>query len=91
MGTTPDPAQHEAHETPLADRIIGQAIKTWLDRKTELALATAGDPPLGDYGRGIRAGMDQLRHLHLDDYWYTVAPDIAAQLCRAGLLTSCRT
>lgn len=80
------PAAHEAHDLPLADRLASDAIRQWLDTATGLARAANGNPPLGDYERGIGQGIDQMRHLHLDNYWYTVVPKILDELRRAGLL-----
>jgi len=81
-----DPAAHEAHDLPLADRIAATAIQDWLNAATATARAANGNPPLGDYERGIGQGIDRMRHLCLDNYWYTVVPEILGALRRAGLL-----
>jgi hypothetical protein len=83
-----DPAAHEAHETPLADRLVTDAIRDWLNTATAIALAANGNPPLNDYERGFQQGVEQMRHLHLDNYWYTLAPGIVKALRRAGLLAA---
>ena len=80
-----NPAAHEAHDLPLADRIIAKAIQDWLNAATATARAANGNPPLGDYERGISQGIDQMRHLHLDNYWYTLVPKILDELRRAGI------
>jgi hypothetical protein len=77
---------HEAHDLPLADRLVSEAIRKWLDTGYGFAQAGNGDPPLGDYERGFGAGIEQMRYLHLDNYWYTVVPTIIDELRRAGLL-----
>jgi hypothetical protein len=82
-----DPAAHEAHESPLADRIIEQAIREWLNTATAITLAANGNPPINDYERGVAQGVEQMRHLHLDNYWYALVPKITDQLRRAGLLS----
>lgn len=88
--TTPDPAAHEAHETGLAERIVERAIGEWLDTATGLARASAGSPT-SEYERGRHAGIDSMRHLHLDNWWYTVAPKLITELRRAGLLAPAAT
>ena len=81
-----DPAAHEAHETPLADRIVEQAIREWLDTATAIALAANGNPPINDYERGVKQGIENMRYLHLAGYWYALVPEIIGQMRRAGLL-----
>ena len=81
-----DPAAHEAHGTPLADRIVEQAVREWLNTATAIALAANGNPPLGDFERGVVQGIENLRHGHLDNYWYALVPEITGQMRRAGLL-----
>jgi len=83
---SPDPRAHEAHDLPLAWRIIDSAITAWLDTATGIAQATSGSPPLNDYERGMREGVEQMRYLHLANSSYTVTLVIADQLHRAGLL-----
>lgn len=85
MPATADPSAHQAHDLPLADRLACDAVKAWLDRRTATALAATGD--LNDAERGARQGIEQMRHLHLDDYWYTLVPSLLADLRKAGLLT----
>lgn len=74
---TADPAAHEAHDLPLADRLTAEAIRGWLDRRTATALAANPD---------AAPAISQMRHLHLDDYSYTLVPAILRQLRAAGLL-----
>ena len=81
-----NPGAHEAHEVPLADRIVESAIREWLNAAKATALAGNGNPPVNDYERGFKQGVEQMRHLHLDNYWYTVVPKIIDQMRRAGLL-----
>lgn len=80
-----NPAAHEAHDLPLADRIVERAIRDWLDAATATARAASGNPPASDYERGISQGIDNMRHLHLDNYWYTLVPEILGALRRAGI------
>ena len=86
QGHVSDPAAHEAHEVPLADRIMEQAIREWLNTATATALAGNGNPPINDYERGFKQGVEQMRHLHLDNYWYALVPKVTDQMRRAGLL-----
>jgi len=81
-----DPAAHEAHEAPLADRIVEQAIREWLSTATAIALAANGNPPVDDYERGIKQGIEHMAYSHLASYPYTVVPKITDQMRRAGLL-----
>ena len=74
------------HELPLAQRLIEQGIRDWLDAKAGVALAAAGSGELNDYERGVRDGIDRLRHLYLDGYWYALVPPLIGELQRAGLL-----
>jgi hypothetical protein len=83
---TMNPSAHEAHEVPLADRIVEHAIREWLSTATAIALAANGNPPLNDYERGFKQGVEQMRHLHLANYWYALVPKIVDQMRRAGLL-----
>ncbi len=80
-----DPAAHEAHDLPLADRITVKAIQDWLNTATATAHAANGNPPINDYERGISQGIEQMRYLHLDNYWYTLVPEILGALRRAGI------
>jgi hypothetical protein len=81
-----DPAAHEAHEVPLADRIMEQTIREWLNTATAIALAANGNPPIDDYERGVKQGIEHMRHGHLDNYWYALVPKVIDQMRRAGLL-----
>lgn len=80
------PAAHEAHETPLESRLVDDAIREWMRRRTDTAHAATGSP-VSDYERGKHAGIDDLS-VRLDDYWYTVGPAIIDALRRAGLLAN---
>lgn len=82
--TAPDPAQHLAHDLPLADRIIRRAIGEWVSTATATALAGTGN--LNDFERGMREGINQMRHLHLSGWEYSVVPHILDELRRAGQL-----
>lgn len=80
-----NPASHEAHDLPLADRIVSDLIADYLDTATSLALAGFGD--VDEHERGARDGIRQMRHLHLDGWDYKLTPKIIDALRRAGLLT----
>ena len=58
---------------PLANRLIDDIIRNWLDTAHGLTEAA---------GQNI----DDMRYLHLDNYWYTVTPKILDALKRAGML-----
>lgn len=83
----PDPSTHEAHELPLGYRIVERIIHDWLATATGIANAANGNPPLDDYERGVKQGIDNMAHSHLANYSYTVVPQIIDELRRAGLLT----
>jgi len=77
-------ARAENHDFPLAERLVSEAIRKYIDIATATALAGFGD--LNDYERGARQGIDQMRHLHLAGWDYSVVPQILEELRRAGLL-----
>lgn len=81
--TTADAA---VHDEPIAQRLIEQGIRDWLNTATAIAHAANGSPPINDYERGVRQGIDRMRHLHLDNYWYTLVPRLMDELKRAGAL-----
>jgi hypothetical protein len=83
---TADLSVHPAHETPLATRIAEEAVRRWLDARTGVALAAAGTGDVSEYERGVRQGIEHMRYLHLDNYWYTVVPQVLDEFRRAGLL-----
>ena len=72
------------HEIPLANRIVEDLIMQWLDISTSSALATISD--LNEYEKGFRAGVIQMRYLHLDNYPYILIPSILENLERADLM-----
>jgi hypothetical protein len=82
---TNDPAAHEVHDTPLANRIVERIIRDWLATATAIARAGNGNPPINEYERGISHGIDHLDS-YLTGYPYTVVPQIIDELRRAGLL-----
>lgn len=81
---TADPRAHDAHDLPLAERLVADAIRQWLDTATGLAQAANGNPPVNDYERGIAQGIVNMRYGHLDNYWYTVVPKILDELRRTA-------
>lgn len=81
-----DPAAHEAHSVPLENRIMEKIIGEWLATATGLALAANGNPPLDDYERGVKQGIEHMTYSHLANYSYVVVPKIIDELRRAGLL-----
>lgn len=81
-----DPAEHEAHDLPLAHRIMVKAIQDWLNTAVATAHAGNGSPPINDYERGFQQGIKQMRHLHLDNYWHVLVPKVMDEMRRAGLL-----
>jgi hypothetical protein len=81
----------EAHDFPLDYRLVKDVIGKWLDTATAIASAANGSPPINDYERGFQQGVEQMRYLHLDNYWYTLVPQILDQLKRSGLLIAPNT
>jgi hypothetical protein len=69
----------DMHDLPLPNRLVSDAIKEWMD--TRFGLATAANPEDKDI-------LEQIRYLHLDNYWYTLVPKILDELRRAGIVTS---
>ena len=84
-----DLSQHEAHEVPLADRLVEKAVQDWL--RTAFAIARAGNGYSGEEARGFLKGLDQMQYLHLSGWQYSLVPDILDQLRRAGLLARAAT
>lgn len=74
----------EIHELPLADRLACDAVREWLDRAKGTALAGASD-------ESARKAIEDMRHLHLDNYDYTLVPKLLGALRRAGLLAATGT
>jgi hypothetical protein len=71
---------NEIHDLPLANRLVDDEIRNWLDTHLGLLAAqTSDDSP-------ERKIVDQARHLHLDNYWYVLTPKILDALRRADLL-----
>jgi hypothetical protein len=75
---------HELHELPLANRIIDELVRDYLDRAAGIAYAGTGEAT--DEERGARKAIAEMRHLHLDSYPYALTPKILDALRRAGLL-----
>ncbi len=55
-----------------ATKQIADKIHQWLDIRYKTAKAGAANE------EQLKA-IEQMRHLHLDDYWYTVANEIAKE------------
>ncbi len=53
-----------------ASSAVSEKLKEWIDSHTAIALASAENEA------EVKA-IKRMRHLYLDDYWYTVAPKIA--------------
>jgi hypothetical protein len=79
------PSEHRAHELPLADRLVTDHIRKWLD--TAIATELAGYGKLTPEERAARKAVEQVRHLALADYSYALVPRILDELRRAGLLS----
>jgi hypothetical protein len=80
-----DLSKHEAHELPLANRLVNKLIREWLDINTNIALAGS---PASEYERGVQEGARQMRNLHLASFRHQLTPQILDELQRAGLLVS---
>jgi len=78
------PSEHPAHEAPLAERLVQDRVKRWLD--TALAIELAGYGDLDAEERAARKAVEQVKHLALADYPYALVPRIIDDLRRAGLL-----
>jgi hypothetical protein len=83
--STPNPARHPAHERPLPDRIVIEAVRSWLDTATATA---ASFDPINDHERGALAAIKEMRSLHLSGFEHSLVPEILGQLRRAGLLAT---
>jgi len=69
----------DIHDTALADRLVDDVIRKWLDSHLGIAEAAADTDDK-------RQAINQVRWLHLDGYWYQLTPAILDALRRAGLL-----
>ncbi|KFG02579.1 hypothetical protein IQ62_01145 [Streptomyces scabiei] len=78
------PSEHQAHELPLADRLVTDHIRRWLN--TAIATELAGYGDLNPEEQAARKAVEQVRHLALADYSYALVPRILDDLRRAGLL-----
>ena len=78
------PSEHPAHEAPLAERLVEDRVKRWLN--TALAIELAGYGDLNAEERAARKAVEQVKHLALADYPYALVPRIVDDLRRAGLL-----
>lgn len=78
------PDEHQAHEQSLAERLINDRIKRWLDTAIGTELAGYGD--INSEEIAATKALQQLRSLALSGYWYTLTPQIIDELKRAGLL-----
>lgn len=83
---TPAPSNNDAHDFPLADRLVDDLIKKWLD--TAIATELAGHGNTTPEERAARRAIEQVRHLALADYSYALTPKILDELRRAGLLST---
>lgn len=81
-----NPAQHEVHETPLANRIIDDLIGEYIT--THTGLAAAGYGHLTDHDKGAQEAIDAVLNLHLAGWTYALTPRIVDALKRAGLLAT---
>ncbi|MFD8577416.1 hypothetical protein ACFV1H_19035 [Streptomyces virginiae] len=86
---TSDPSHNDAHDFPLATRLVNDLIEKWLDTATAIELAGRGD--LTPEERAARQAIEQMRDLALADYSYALTPKILDHLRRAGLLSPVAT
>lgn len=77
----PDPSEHPAHDLGLADRLVEDRIRTWLE--TAFATQRAG---YGDEHDRERAALDQAQYLHMSGFSCDLVPHILADLRRARVL-----
>lgn len=82
-----DPSHNAAHDLPLAERLVTNLIRKWLDTQLGIELAGCGDATPEE--QAARKAIDQVRHLALANYRDALAPKILDELRRAGLLSQC--
>lgn len=80
-----DPAHSPAHDFPLAERLINDLIRKWLN--TQLGIEQAGYGDATPEEQAARKAIDQARYLALANYSTALTPKILDQLRRAGLMT----
>ena len=80
------PAAHEAHDLPLADRIVDDLIGEYIRTGCDIARAATGDGSPEEVA--AQKAIDQVQHLHLAGWTYRLTPKILDALRRAGLLAA---
>ncbi|WP_405747892.1 hypothetical protein [Streptomyces canus] len=83
--TAADPSCNAAHDFPLAERLVNNLIRKWLDTQLGIELAGCGKGTSDE--RAARKALDQARHLALSNYPYALTPKILDELTRAGLMS----
>ncbi|MET7867967.1 hypothetical protein [Micromonospora taraxaci] len=78
------PAAHEAHELPLANRIVDDKIRQFIT--TACAIASAGAGNWTAEEKAKQEVIAEMRHLHLSGWDYRLTPQIIDALRRANLL-----
>jgi len=73
----------EVHDLPLADRLVNDIIREWLDTAFAVANCTV-DPEFSEVERGKALAFDEMQYGRLNNYWYAVTPKIVDALRRAG-------
>jgi hypothetical protein len=71
--------ENAAHDTPLANRLIDDRIREWLDDATRYASGVANTDE-------TRSAIYGLRHSDLATFAYLLTPRIIRDLRNAGLL-----
>ena len=77
-------AAHEAHELPLASRLVTDAIQEFIN--TGCAIASAGAGTWTAEEKAKQQAIKEMRYLHLSGVDYRLTPLILDTLRRAGLL-----
>jgi hypothetical protein len=80
----PNPFTHQAHEFPLAGRLVLGEVRSWL--KTAFDTARAGCGDMNEVERARQKMIDELQYLHLSGADYTIVSRILGVLRRAQLL-----
>ncbi|MFJ1667405.1 hypothetical protein ACIOK4_13650 [Streptomyces bottropensis] len=83
--TAADPSHNAAHDFPLAERLVNELIRKWLDTQLGIELAGCGDATPEE--QAVRKAIDQIRHLALANYRDALTPKILDELRRSGLLS----
>jgi hypothetical protein len=76
---------NEIHELPLANRLVDDLIREWIDIALNLMRAATGTHTAEERAR--QKAIDEVQYMALADYSSALTPAILDALRRAGMVT----